>query len=203
MENTTNPTNDDSGLRKPKTAANDLRGRQSVRTTFKLSEATIHAVRIVAAHLGIKQKSLFDHLTDDLTAWGGVPAETQGTEHPAHARVQKTYVISRRSLDSLERLAKDLLISRDLVVEISVQRLLPLIEAERQQHARRKEVLIDMKQQTARGREFLRKTRLLLGDDDPVTAIIATATKAMETASQQVEGFVERGRIIEEALRDE
>ena len=35
----------------------DLRGRQSVRATFRLSEACIDAISILSAQLGIKQKS--------------------------------------------------------------------------------------------------------------------------------------------------
>ena len=53
------------GISLPKTFTSDLRGRQSVRATFKLSEGCIEAISIVAAHLGIKQKSLFDHLVED------------------------------------------------------------------------------------------------------------------------------------------
>ena len=34
----------------------DLRGRQSVRATFRLSEACIDAISILSAQLGIKQK---------------------------------------------------------------------------------------------------------------------------------------------------
>ena len=52
----------------PRTFTSDLRGRQSVRATFKLSEGCIEAISIVAAHLGIKQKSLFDHLGDGRNA---------------------------------------------------------------------------------------------------------------------------------------
>ncbi len=51
-----------------------LRGRQSVRATFKLSSGCIEAISIVAAQLGIKQKSLFDHLaqdSDSLNAFAG------------------------------------------------------------------------------------------------------------------------------------
>ena len=36
------------------------------RTTFRLSERTINVVSIVASHLGIRQKSLFDHLMEDM-----------------------------------------------------------------------------------------------------------------------------------------
>ena len=38
----------------------DLRGRQSVRATFRLSEPCINAISILSAQLGIKQKSVFD-----------------------------------------------------------------------------------------------------------------------------------------------
>ncbi len=203
MVTTNYQMNTELDLRQPMTAANDLRGRQSVRTTFKLSEDTIHAVSIVAAHLGIKQKSLFDHLMEDLIAMGELPADRQGHEPAVHARVQKTYVISRRSLDYLDRISRDHHTSRDRLVEICVQKLLPIIEAERQQHAKRKEVLAELKKQTAKGRRFLQKARLSLGDNDPVTTILATATNTMEAASQQVEAFVERSRIIEESFREE
>ena len=49
----------------PHPTALDLRGRQSVRATFKLSPGAIEALSVVAAHLGIKQKSIFDHLIED------------------------------------------------------------------------------------------------------------------------------------------
>jgi len=47
-----------------KTSALDLRGRQSVRATFRLSEDCIDAISILSAQLGIKQKSVFDHFGD-------------------------------------------------------------------------------------------------------------------------------------------
>ena len=50
----------------PRPTPKDLRGRQSVRATFKLSAKAIEAISIVAVHLGIKQKSLFDHLIEDV-----------------------------------------------------------------------------------------------------------------------------------------
>lgn len=179
-------------------AADDLRGRQSVRTTFKLSEATIHAVSIVAAHLGVKQKALFDHLMDDSNALETLSTAMQANV-TAQGRVQKTYVISRRSLDCVERLSKNLQISRDVVVEICVQRLLPIIAAERLQHEKRKEVLVNFKIQSVAVQELFKKTLLMLGDNDPVSAKIAAATIAMETACRQIEDLIERGKIIEDS----
>jgi hypothetical protein len=48
-----------------KASAMDLRGRQSVWATFRLSEDCIDAISILAVQLGIKQKSVFDHLMED------------------------------------------------------------------------------------------------------------------------------------------
>ena len=49
----------------PRPTTLDLRGRQSVRATFRLSEACIDAISILSAQLGIKQKSIFDHLMEN------------------------------------------------------------------------------------------------------------------------------------------
>ena len=65
------------GISLPKTFTSDLRGRQSVRATFKLSEGCIEAISIVAAHLGIKQKSLFDHLVEDARFLTSIAREIQ------------------------------------------------------------------------------------------------------------------------------
>ena len=43
----------------------DLRGKQSVRATFKLTKKAIDSLGVVALHMGIKQKSLFDHIIED------------------------------------------------------------------------------------------------------------------------------------------
>ncbi|MGB3209590.1 MAG: hypothetical protein WBB19_02685 [Desulforhopalus sp.] len=43
----------------------ELRKKPSVRTTFKLSKETINLPGLIAGQLGIKQKSLLDHLTED------------------------------------------------------------------------------------------------------------------------------------------
>ena len=42
----------------------DLLGRQSVRATFRLSEACIEAISVLSAQLGVKQKSVIDHLME-------------------------------------------------------------------------------------------------------------------------------------------
>ena len=59
----------------PHPSSADLRGKQSVRATFKLTEKAIEALSIVAVHLGIKQKSLFDHLLEDTRSLSAIAKE--------------------------------------------------------------------------------------------------------------------------------
>ena len=81
----------------------DLRGRQSVRATFKLSARAIDVLSIVATQLGIKQKSLFDHLIEDVQSLNVIANEIEDDMFNALERVQKTFVVSRRTLSSLEQ----------------------------------------------------------------------------------------------------
>ena len=103
-----------------------LRGHQSVRTTFKLSERSISALSILAGQLGIKQKSLFDHLVEDVKVLQAIAREVD--TFPEHRpRVAKTYVISRRTLENLETVSSKFNTPRDALVEFSIERTLPLI----------------------------------------------------------------------------
>ena len=103
-------------------STDDLRGRQSVRATFRLFEDCINAISILATQLGIKQKSVFDHLFEDDQILKTVAAELKDTELDRNQRVQKTFVISRRSLYFLDKIASKHNTPRDALVEYSIRR---------------------------------------------------------------------------------
>lgn len=124
-----------------KPSAMDLRGRQSVRATFRLSEACIDAITILSAQLGIKQKSVFDHLLEDAQVLRNVARELEDTQFDRHGGIQKTFVVSRRSLSFLDMISSKHNAPRDALVEYSVRRLLPIIADERKKHEKRKELL--------------------------------------------------------------
>lgn len=187
-----------SGIDLPGASASDLRGRQSVRTTFKLSARTIDAVSIVATHLGIKQKSLFDHLIEDMQSLGSIADTMRDRERRKRQGVQKTYVISRKSLHYLDQISKEYGTPRDILVEYSVQRLLPLINREREKHEKRKEIREDLRRYVEAGQRLLDKTVDFLGEDDPVLAKISNAVTVAENAYRDVDAFVEKGSIIED-----
>ena len=186
------------GDKLPQPSPHDLRGRQSVRATFKLSARAIEAMSIVSVHLGIKQKSLFDHLIEDAQSLSHIAREIESEKFRTLSRIQKTFVISRRTLSSLDEISKQFQAPRDALVEYSIQRLLPVIDQERERHLRRKKILSDMDEHLANGLKILRKSESLLGEDDPVFIRLAAAIKAMATAQSNVNAFVEKGGIIED-----
>ena len=112
----------------------DLRGKQSVRATFKLSQKAIDSIGLVAIHLGIKQKSLFDHIIDDFDALDTLAQEIQIRQFKKIPRRQKTYVLSRRTIEALEAISQTYDTPRDALVEYSVKKLESIIKAEKARH---------------------------------------------------------------------
>ena len=190
------------GLSLPRATTADLRGRQSVRATFKLTAGCIDAISIVAAHLGIKQKSLFDHLIEDDQSLRSIASEIQHLKKTRQGRVQKTYVISRRSLLSLDTVSRNFDAPRDALVEYSVQRLLPIIAMEREKHEKRKKVLSEIADHFVSGEKLLGKIRSILGDDDPIFYKFEAVMSAYRNAYGTIASFIEKGRIIEDFETD-
>jgi len=176
----------------------DLRGRQSVRATFKLTEMAINAVNIVSTHLGIKQKSLFDHLIDDTQSLDVIAKEVRSDVFNELERVQKTYVISRKTLSCLGEASKRFAAPRDALVEYSIQRLLPIIREEREKHRKRKEILSEFTEYLEQGEEILKNSRKVLGEEDPVYNNLENAMTVTRNVQKNIKSFVERGAIIEE-----
>lgn len=129
--------------------ADELKKRQSVRTTFKLPEKTINLLKISAKHLGIKQKTLLDQLIEDETILNILAKEAQ-----THCRNDddcrpKTFVLSKKALDLIDVMLDRHDIARDILVELSITRLASYIESLSEKHDQRRSLLkeIDKYQQ--------------------------------------------------------
>jgi hypothetical protein len=182
----------------PRPTPKDLRGRQSVRATFKLSAKAIETMSIVAVHLGIKQKSLFDHLIEDAQSLKLIAQEIESERFSAISRIQKTFVISRKTLSSLDETSKRFNAPRDALVEYSIQRLLPVLAREREKHRRRKDILRDMNENMEHGLKILQKSRTLLGEEDPVFLRWESAMKTLVNSRRDIAACIEKGKIIED-----
>ena len=182
----------------PQPSPEAMRGRQSVRATFKLSPRAIEALSIVAVHLGIKQKSLFDHLIEDVETLSTIAKEIEAEQFRELSRIQKTFVISRRTLLCLDEISRQFDAPRDALVEYSIQRLLPVIGREREKHRKRKRLLTDISQHLEEGLKLVGKAKSLLGEEDPVSVRLADAMDIYSKTRSNIEYFVEKGAVIEE-----
>ncbi|MDY6838223.1 MAG: hypothetical protein SWH78_09640 [Thermodesulfobacteriota bacterium] len=178
-------------------SCSDLRGRQSVRATFRLTQKAIDTMSAVAAHLGIKQKSLFDHLMDDRESLHVVASAMPLDRFDRLDRVQKTYVLSRKTLSSLGEAAKRFDAPRDALVEYSIERLVPIVAQERKKHGKRKQILDEISQYVKKGERLLQRSRAVLGNDDPVSEHLESAIRACRHAQGSIQCLVERSDIIE------
>jgi hypothetical protein len=175
----------------------DLRGRQSVRATFKLTNICIEAISIVAGQLGIKQKSLFDHLFQDTETLRAIARKLKNSGPQPSNRVQKTYVLSRNALLSLEDIARNFNAPRDILIEYSIQRLMPVIANERKRHAQRKAIFQQAQQHLEAGRRLLKNAYAELGEEDPLTERLTAAIGVFESAYKQMAAFIEKTKDIE------
>jgi len=187
-----------SHLKQSGISLDDLRMKQSVRTTFKLPEEAINLLSIIAGQLGIKQKTLLDQLTEDSSLLvklaKGVDQKNSGDE----TRHAKTFVISRNSLQAINNVAKKQNVSRDFIVEISIKRLLPIIEGELEKHIKRKKILEDMKQ-FAKNEETLRdQAKEVLGENDDLFKMIDSQVQRTKNNITTAGMLIKKGMPMEE-----
>jgi hypothetical protein len=183
--------------RKLELTVGDLTGKQSVRATFKLPQQVIDLLTVIAGQLGIKQKSLFDQLVENASIMEKVVREAldYSTEEERH---QKTLVISRSTLLSLNQISKKQKIPRDILVEVYIKQLLPVIKTELGKHQKRKELLKEMRKYQDQGKKLLKAAEDLLGKDDmlyeKIKSQINIANKNVATA----EDIITKGMPMED-----
>ena len=183
--------------RKPELTVDDLTGKQSVRATFKLPQQVIDLLTVIAGQLGIKQKSLFDQLVENESILEKVVRETRDYSEEEE-RHQKTFVISRRTLLSLNQLAKKKKVSRDILVEIYIKQLLPVIKTELGKHRKRKILIKEMLAYQDQGKKLLKVTEELLGKDDTLCEKIKSQINIANKNFATAKDLIKRGMPLED-----
>ncbi len=193
-----NMKRDETALNDNEISFDELRKKQSVRATFKLPEDIIDLLGVIAGQLGIKQKSLLDQLVEDTSLLVKLVQENNQVHEEQTTRRQKTFVISRSSLRSINDIAKKQKISRDILVEISIKRLLPIIETELEKHIVRKTIFKEMNSYLRINENLLEKTRNLLGKDDVLYDMLEKQVSIMQKNIVTVHAIIEKGMPMEE-----
>ena len=176
----------------------DLRGKQSVRATFKLSQKAIDAIGLVAIHMGIKQKSLFDHIIEDIDALDSLAKTIRIRQFKKIPRRQKTFVLSRRTIEALESISRAYGMPRDALVEYSIKKLESIIHAEKVRHKERKILLKDIIDHFNQGKLFYKNAVSILGKDDPFCRRFEKAVFACHKTEKELAVFIEKSKILEE-----
>ncbi|MCG8565370.1 MAG: hypothetical protein MI747_09855 [Desulfobacterales bacterium] len=176
----------------------DLRGKQSVRATFKLSQKAIDAIGLVAVHMGIKQKSLFDHIIEDMAALENLAQNIRIQKFKKIQRRQKTFVLSRRTIDALTRISEAHSMPRDALVEYSVQKLETLIQAEKVRHGERKKHIAALADHFESGELLYRRAVESLGEDDPLCRRMEKAIMANRRVAMDISEFMKKSKVLED-----
>lgn len=181
----------------PGTSSFDLRGKQSVRATFKLSQKAIDAIGLVAIHMGIKQKTLFDHIIEDVEALEGIARTIRIRQFKKIPRVQKTYVLSRKTIETLESTSMAHDTPRDALVEYSIQKLEAVIESEKIRHEERKRLLKEVHAHFETGMALLAKAHKNLGRNDPFCNKMETILSTYKKNKADMDRFIEKSKVLE------
>ncbi len=181
----------------PGTTMFELRGKQSVRATFKLSQKAIDAIGLVAIHMGIKQKSLFDHIIEDPDALGILAKTIQMRQFKKIPRKQKTFVLSRKTIESLGTISQAYGTPRDALVEYSIKKLESIISAEKARHKERKILQKEVVDHFYQGRLLYKKSIAILGKDDPFCRRIGKAIFDCQKSEEEISDFIEKSKALE------
>lgn len=143
-----------------------LLGKQSVRATFRLSDQMIDLLKVAAAHLEVKQKSLIDELVQNRETLDRVASESQAMQQKEDERRQKTFVLSRNALELLDDISDKYNLSRDNLVELCIGRLIPVVDAEQEKHKKRRQLIKDVDRYLEEGKKLQKKADTMLDRDD-------------------------------------
>ncbi|HBG19466.1 MAG TPA: hypothetical protein DDY32_09400 [Desulfobulbaceae bacterium] len=179
-----------------------LRGRQSVRTTFRLPEGVIVLLGMAAGQFGLQQKALLDQLIDNAEFMQLPDDEGEKDLQEKQPVRPKTFVLSKRSLYILEKVSRERRIPRDALVAAVIQQLMPIIRAEREKQRKRQEIYAEMVTYLRYGQNLLAKTENSLGKDDQILDMMARMVRLGEEGVAKMAEIIDRGRNMEEVAVD-
>lgn len=179
--------------------SSSLKKKQSVRATFRLPDEIINLLSIVASQLGLKQKSLLDQLVEDRELLDRLVDKQIDAKDIEKKDVRpKTFVVSRNSLHTLDNLAREKNIPRDLLVEISIRRLLPVLTSEHEKQAKRKRIHEEAETFFLQGGKLLQKASRLLGSEDDYYILLKHTIEICKENARELKSIVDKGNAMDD-----
>jgi len=176
-----------------------LKKKQSVRATFRLPGEVINLLSVVASQLGLKQKSVLDQLVEDKELLEKLVEKKIGAANVEKKEVRpKTFVVSRKSLHILDSMARENNVPRDLLVEISIRRLIPVLCSEYEKQTKRKRIHEEIGAYFNQGENLLQKAYRLLGKDDDYYILLKHTIEICRQNSQELKSIVGKGKAMDD-----
>lgn len=175
-----------------------LKGMQSVRATFTLPKQSISLLSTVANQLGVKQKSIFDHLVEDKKILGRIINDAREFKPEKSQRKQKTFVLSRSSLSALDAFSRKYKLPRDILVEYSIRQLHPVIDQEKHKHDNRKKMFREMEQFKGQIHSFVEQARRIVGEEEETFQQLESIFSLYDRCMEDLAQTIEKGKCMEE-----
>jgi len=147
-----------------------LSAKQSVRTTFRLSESGSDAIDWLIKTNSLKPKEVFDLIcSNESLVEFAIEATKKNKKSGSTNRTRKTFVISKRVLRLLNKLSEEQEVSRDLIVENLILLFRALLEKHSEEEKKKEEkahaIISDF---WGRAEEVEKQLKELLDDDSPI-----------------------------------
>lgn len=201
----------------------DLRDRQSVRTTFKISQDSVETIGILAKHHGVSFKEIFDNLStqflkerflkklankeeleqapllQQLAHIAEKYMAQKGDQYADRQKglVRKSQVVSRGALRTLNEVSKEYQIPRDLLVDWSLvimrDKFEKDIKATREKYQEAYEIIAELNSHASNAVEKLWE---LLDPDDPILERFASVGAVLEDLHSAIKSNLDNGTPI-------
>ena len=147
-----------------------LSEKQSVRTTFKLSENSKNVIERLIRTNNLKPKELFDLIcSSDVFVDLAIEAAKKNDESASKKQTRKTFVISKQVLRLLNKHSKQYKLSRDLIVENLILLFKSLSEKHAEEEKQREEkALTIISDFWGKAESVEKQLKDLLSDNNPI-----------------------------------
>jgi hypothetical protein len=113
-------------------------------------------------------------------------------------RIHKTFVVSQRSLTTLDNVTKHSSASKDDLIERSIHRLLPILEKERIRQQRRAAVLTRIAEHFKQGKALAEDVKAKVGADDTLYRSLDSIMDAYGKTVADMQELVNKGKRVSE-----
>jgi hypothetical protein len=178
----------------------DLSRKRSVRTTFRLNKDTFSEMESLSIYNSISRKELIDYIVDIVQNLADFSNEGKLLLHSINNKIsgqtqkadliRKTQVISKKSLNTLNRLSKDTGLSRDQLITLA---LIIYKTNLRQVHKNHEKALKDINKLISKINETENALKKFLDPDDPVLMRFAYIAIVTDNLCSAIRSEIDKG----------